>query len=74
MEQDQLRVKSDELRVNLVAEEGASLSSGSLRLYAKAVVSGQCVGEGEITIVGAVDLYSYDPVNRRAAVGIMVAN
>ena len=74
MEQDQLRFKSDELRVNLVAEEGASLSSGSLRLYAKAVVSGQCVGEGEITIVGAVDLYSYDPVNRRAAVGIMVAN
>ncbi|MBR4773959.1 MAG: GNAT family N-acetyltransferase [Bacteroidales bacterium] len=23
---------------------------------------------------GAIDLYSYDPLNRRAAVGIMVAN
>lgn len=50
MEQDKL---------TLVAEEGASLSSGSLRLYALPY--------------GCVDLYSYDPVNRRAAVGIMVA-
>ncbi len=42
-----------------MAEEGASLSSGSLRLYALPY--------------GCVDLYNYDPVNRRAAVGIMVA-
>ena len=45
--------------ITLVAEEGASLSSGSLRLYALPY--------------GAVDLYGYDPLNRRAAVGIMVA-
>ena len=45
--------------ITLVAEEGASLSSGSLRLYALPY--------------GCVDLYSYDPLNRRAAVGIMVA-
>lgn len=45
--------------VELVAEEGASLSSGSLRLYALPY--------------GCVDLYAYDPLNRRAAVGIMVA-
>ena len=50
MEQDKL---------TLVAEEGASLSSGSLRLYALPY--------------GCVDLYSYDPLNRRCAVGIMVA-
>lgn len=43
----------------LTAEEGASLSSGSLRLYALPY--------------GCVDLYSYDPLNRRCAVGIMVA-
>ena len=50
MEQDKL---------TLMAEEGTSLSSGSLRLYALPY--------------GCVDLYAYDPVNRRAAVGIMVA-
>ena len=47
-------------KLTLVAEEGASLSSGSLRLYALPY--------------GCVDLYNYDPVNRRAAVGIMVAS
>ena len=45
--------------ITLAAEEGASLSSGSLRLYALPY--------------GCVDLYAYDPVNRRCAVGIMVA-
>lgn len=45
--------------ITLIAEEGASLSSGSLRLYALPY--------------GCVDLYAYDPLNRRAAVGIMVA-
>ncbi|MBO7102000.1 MAG: GNAT family N-acetyltransferase [Bacteroidales bacterium] len=44
----------------LTAEEGSSLSSGSLRLYALPY--------------GCVDLYNYDPLNKRAAVGIMVAN
>ena len=42
-----------------MAEEGASLLSGSLRLYALPY--------------GCIDLYAYDPVNRRVAVGIMVA-
>lgn len=45
--------------VTLVAEQGASLSSGSLRLYALPY--------------GCIDLYNYDPLNRRCAVGIMVA-
>ena len=45
--------------ITLVAEEGASLSDGALRLYALPY--------------GCVDLYAYDPLNRRAAVGIMVA-
>ena len=49
-----------ETNIALVAEEGASLSSGNLRLYALPY--------------GCVDLYNYDPLNRRAAVGIMVAN
>ena len=48
-----------EKEITLVAEEGASLSSGSLRLYALPY--------------GCVDLYNYDPLNKRAAVGIMVA-
>ena len=48
-----------ETALQLVAEEGASLSSGSLRLYALPY--------------GCIDLYNYDPVNRRAAIGIMVA-
>ena len=46
-------------KLTLVAEEGASLSSGSLRLYALPY--------------GCIDLYAYDPINKRAAVGIMVA-
>ena len=46
-------------KLTLVAEEGTSLSSGSLRLYALPY--------------GCVDLYNYDPVNHRAAVGIMVS-
>lgn len=46
--------------IQLAAEEGASLSGGSLRLYALPY--------------GCVDLYAYDPLNRRAAVGIMVAS
>ncbi len=50
MEQDQLILQ---------AEEGASLSSGAIRLYALPY--------------GCVDLYNYDPLNRRAAVGIMVS-
>ena len=46
-------------KLTLVAEEGSSLSSGAIRLYAMPY--------------GCVDLYAYDPMNRRAAVGIMVA-
>lgn len=48
-----------EKKITLVAEKGASLSSGSLSLYALPY--------------GCVDLYSYDPLNHRCAVGIMVA-
>ncbi len=44
----------------LTAEEGASLSGGKIQLYALPY--------------GCIDLYAYDPLNRRAAVGIMVAN
>ena len=46
--------------ITLMAEEGATLSSGSLRLYALPY--------------GCIDLYNYDPLNRRCAVGIMVAS
>ena len=49
----------DFVKIELVAEEGASLSSGSMKLYALPY--------------GCIDLYNYDPLNRRAAVGIMVA-
>ena len=53
-------VKGSERTIVLAAEDGASLSNGSLRLYALPY--------------GCVDLYSYDPLNRRVAVGIMVAS
>lgn len=46
-------------KLTLQAEDGASLSSGSLRLYALPY--------------GCVDLYNYDPFNCRCTVGIMVA-
>lgn len=60
MEQDKL---------TLVAEPRATLSSGSIRLYGQLLPSP--LGEG---LVGCIDLYAYDPLNRRCAVGIMVAN
>ncbi len=52
-----------------MAEEGVSLSSGSLRLFAIPHSSFLIPNSA----VGCVDLYGYDPLNRRAAVGIMVA-
>ena len=55
--------------VTLMGEEGASLSSGSLRLYAIPNSSFLIPNSA----VGCVDLYNYDPLNRRCAVGIMVA-
>lgn len=59
----------------LVAEEGASLSSGSLRLYyLLPSPSGEGSGVRPVRPVGCIDLYNYDPLNRRCAVGIMVAN
>lgn len=59
----------------LVAENGASISSGSLRLY-YLLPSPPVRGTGgeACDAVGCIDLYAYDPLNRRAAVGIMVAN
>lgn len=54
--------------ITLMAEEGTSLSSGSLRLYASLITHHPSL------IVGCIDLYSYDPLNRRCAVGIMVSS
>ena len=61
-------VKGSERTIALVAEEGASLSSGSLRLYASLITHHSSL------IVGCIDLYNYDPLNRRCAVGIMVSS
>ena len=58
MSNEELGIR-DSPSITLVAEQGASLSSGSLRLYALPY--------------GCIDLYNYDPLNRRCAVGIMVA-
>lgn len=52
-------------QLTLKALEGDTLSSGELKLYAFV---------GEDTAVGCIELYNYDPVNRRAAVGIVVSN
>jgi RimJ/RimL family protein N-acetyltransferase len=75
-------VKGSERTIALVAEEGASLSSGSLRLYASMPhpplndPNTQSLSHSATLplIVGCIDLYNYDPLNRRAAVGIMVAS
>ena len=76
--------KGSEKTIVLAAEEGASLSSGSLRLY-YLLPSPEGEGSGVRPLpspsrrgaggeaIGAIDLYAYDPLNRRAAVGIMVA-
>ena len=59
--------------ITLVAEQGASLSSGSLRLYASPTPTSDLRPPTSDLIVGCIDLYNYDPLNRRCAVGIMVA-
>lgn len=51
----------------LKALPDTSLSSGELKLYAYPVPQSD-------EPVGCVELYNYDPVNRRAAVGIVVSN
>ena len=59
MEQNQLILK---------ALPGEALSSGQLKLYAFAPTL------PHTTPIGCVELYNYDPINRRAAVGIVVSN
>ena len=71
MGKDQLKQKL--AAITLVAEENASLSSGSMRLYCLPPINSQENGRGDDAI-GCVTLYSYDPINCRVAVGIMVAN
>lgn len=51
----------------LKALPNTSLSSGELKLYAYPTPASD-------EPVGCVELYNYDPVNRRAAVGIVVSN
>ena len=59
------------LAITLVSAEGASLSSGRIQFYAQLP---SLDSQDSTPFVGCVDLYNYDPVNRRVAVGIMVAN
>lgn len=49
----------------LKALQGDSLTSGELKLY------GFSPNDDP---VGCIELYNYDPINRRAAVGIVVSN
>lgn len=51
--------------MQLKAIEGSSLSSGELKLYAFGTTDSP---------IGCIELFNYDPVNRRAAVGIVVSN
>ena len=44
-----------------------------MRLYGQLLPSPHGEGSG-VRLVGCIDLYAYDPLNRRCAVGIMVAN
>lgn len=50
--------------MTLKAPHNESLSAGTLRLYA--------FNDDDVP-VGCVELYAYDPLNRRAAVGIVIA-
>lgn len=51
--------------MQLKAIPDTSLSSGELKLYA--------FSDNDLPL-GCVELYNYDPVNRRAAVGLVVSN
>ncbi|MCQ2273703.1 MAG: GNAT family N-acetyltransferase [Bacteroidales bacterium] len=51
--------------MTLKAIQGDTLSSGELKLYG--------FNENEQP-VGCIELYNYDPINRRSAVGIVVSN
>ena len=68
----------EELKVSLMAEEGAALSSGALRLYAMAHQTPLRPQPSDANppttdpLVGCVDLYDFDPYHRRAGIGIMV--
>lgn len=53
--------------MQLKALPSASLSSGEIKLYAYP-------DDLPDIPVGCVELYNYDPVNRRAAVGLVVSN
>lgn len=53
--------------MQLKALPNTALSSGELKLYAYP-------DDRPNTPVGCVELYNYDPVNRRAAVGLVVSN
>ena len=67
-------VRGSERTIVLVAEKGESLSSGALRLYASTPLPSENRNQKPALIIGAIDLYNYDPLNRRCAVGIMVAS
>jgi diamine N-acetyltransferase len=69
-------INEEQYIITLAAEEGATLSSGSLRLYAipsAPANSSLITHHSSLPPVGAIDLYNYDPLNHRAAVGIMVS-
>lgn len=53
--------------MQLKALHNASLSTGELKLYAYP-------DHMPDTPVGCIEIYNYDPINRRAAVGIVVSN
>ena len=65
MGENQLIIHTHNTLMTLKAQQGDSLSSGKLTLYA--------FDEADHP-VGCVELYNYDPINRRAAVGIVVSN
>ena len=67
-------MEQHQLSITLKALPDTSLSSGQLKLYA--YVSQPSINpESESSmLIGFVELYDYDPINRRAAVGIVVSN
>ncbi len=58
-------MEQNQLNITLKALPDTSLSSGHIKLYAFS---------SQEEPLGGVELYNYDPVNRRAAVGLVVSN
>lgn len=69
-------MEQNQLTITLKALPDDSLSSGHIKLYAFVETHSPAISDTDTgsVPVGCVELYNYDPINRRAAVGLVVSN